>query len=81
MSPAFIEESQSRNHPAVIYHSFKDREAKRKTGTLLWGGIYHNSTTLMYREKTSKIEMWSLKYDCASNRAKSIMTRHQHHSP
>lgn len=46
---------------------------------LLWEGIYHNSTTLMYREKTSKIEMWSLKYDCASNGAKSIMTRHQHH--
>lgn len=36
-------------------------------------------TTLMYREKTSKIEMWSLKYDCASNGAKSVITRHQHY--
>lgn len=83
---AFIQESQSRNHPVIAKHSFTDREAKRKTSMLLWGGIYQNSTTLKYREKTSKIEMWSLKYDCALSGVKVyndlILQRqkHQHHS-
>lgn len=39
-----------------IHNSLKDREAKIKTSTPLWEGK-QNIKTLLYRQKTSKIEM------------------------